>query len=109
MKDAAWALGVLALTWGCSTAQLVRGRAELATQAPETALMALTWVATEGAQTQRAEAEGDLPRAKNELQRVLDQHAAGTWLVIEQDFADNFKFGPSEHSVRPAFRARTLP
>jgi hypothetical protein len=80
----------------CSGAQLIRGEAELALQAPESALLAFNWVLSKADDTSHDRAKQGLQRAKEQLQQLLSANADGTWLVVEQDFEDNHKFGPEE-------------
>ena len=79
----------------CASAQLVRGEAELATEAPETAFLSFDWVLSHGNAATQAKAQQGRDRAKDALQKLLEQRAvAMTWLVVEQDFDENYKFGP---------------
>ena len=85
----------------CASAQLVRGEADLATEAPETALLSFDWVLKNGKAPAQEKAQQGLVRAKDALQKLLEQRAVGlTWLVVEQDFDDNHKFGPERATYR---------
>ena len=78
----------------CASAQLIRGDAELAGGSPETALLAFKWVLGSGDAAAQQQAEQGIARATSELQKVLDSNVDSTWLVVQQDFDDNHKFGP---------------
>jgi hypothetical protein len=78
----------------CANAELVRGDAELATESPETALLAFDWVLKNGDVAAKERAHEGAQRAKEPLQRLLDAQSDSSWLVIEEDFDDNHKFGP---------------
>ena len=78
----------------CSSTQLIRGEAELATDAPESALREFSWVLKDGDDASREQAQQGVTRAQTALQKVLEQSAGQSWLMVEQDFDDNHKFGP---------------
>ena len=78
----------------CNSAQLLRGEADLATEAPETALLAFDWAIAHSDPPLRDQALDGSARAKAAIEALLAQHPDATWLVVEQDFDDNYKFGP---------------
>lgn len=79
----------------CASAQLVRGEAALATEAPESAFVSFDWILKNGPAAKHEKAQQGLVRATDALQKLLEQRAQGmTWLVVEQDFEENHKFGP---------------
>lgn len=79
----------------CASAQLLRGEAELATELPESALLSFDWVLKHGRAVDQEKAQQGLIRAKDAVRKLLEQRAAGmTWLVVQQDFDENHKFGP---------------
>lgn len=78
----------------CATARLLRGQAELATDAPETAFLSLDWALKNGAPDARDKAAQELERAKAGVQTLLEKNPGMAWLVVEEDFDDNYKFGP---------------
>lgn len=79
----------------CASAQLVRGEAELATDAPETAFLWFDWALKSGSAAAREKAEAGLGRAESALQTLLERRAPEqTWLVVVHDFEDNHRFGP---------------
>jgi hypothetical protein len=84
----------------CNSAQLLRGEADLATGAPETALLAFNWALGHSDPPVRDQALDGSQRAKAALQTLLEEHAGATWLVVEQDFDDNYKFGPERAAYR---------
>ena len=79
----------------CASAQLIRGGSELATDAPESAILAFDWVLKNGNAAAQEKAQREQSRAKEALKKLLDQRASAmSWIVVEEDFDDNYKFGP---------------
>jgi hypothetical protein len=78
----------------CSEAQLLRAEAEMELGTPEAAVVAFRWLKNLGATSRREAAIRGGEQAKSGVERLLQQHAGKAWLVVEQDFEENHKFGP---------------